>query len=449
MMENFLAEYGLSTREGVALMCLSEALLRVPDAETIDALISDKITPSEWGQHLGKSTSSLINTSTWGLMLTGNILKEKDEEGLAASMRSMVKRLGEPVIRTAVGQAMKELGRQFVLGTTIEKAIQRGKHYETKGFTYSYDMLGEAARTEADGIKYHLAYSKAIATLAPYCKSKSVHKNPGLSVKLSALHPRYEEGKKERVMSELVSRTFGLALLARSANMNFTIDAEEMDRLDISLDVIEAVLSNPALEGWDGFGVVVQAFGHRASFVIDWLYMLSKKLDRKITVRLVKGAYWDSEIKRAQVMGLEGFPVFTRKANSDVSYLSNARRLLDMTDHIYPQFASHNAHTATAVMKWPFQLVWAKAPMSFNACMAWAMRCMTRWSNRKKSPAASMRRWGLTLTCWPIWSVACWKMGPTLPSSTRLSIPISDRRKLRAIPSPRCVSWAMPSKTRS
>ena len=351
MMENFLAEYGLSTREGVALMCLSEALLRVPDAETIDALISDKITPSEWGQHLGKSTSSLINTSTWGLMLTGNILREKDEEGLAASMRSMVKRLGEPVIRTAVGQAMKELGRQFVLGTTIEKAIQRGKHYEAKGFTYSYDMLGEAARTEADGIKYHLAYSKAIATLAPYCTSDSVHKNPGLSVKLSALHPRYEEGKKERVMSELVSRTFGLALLARSANMNFTIDAEEMDRLDISLDVIEAVLSNPALAGWDGFGVVVQAFGHRASFVIDWLYMLSRKLDRKITVRLVKGAYWDSEIKRAQVMGLEGFPVFTRKANSDVSYLSNARRLLDMTDHIYPQFASHNAHTAVAVME--------------------------------------------------------------------------------------------------
>ena len=178
-----------------------------------------------------------------------------------------------------------------------------------------------------------------------------MHKNPGLSVKLSALHPRYEEGKKARVMSELVSRTFGLALLARSANMNFTIDAEEMDRLDLSLDVIEAVLSNPALEGWDGFGVVVQAFGHRASFVIDWLYMLSKKLDRKITIRLVKGAYWDSEIKRAQVMGLEGFPVFTRKVNSDVSYLSNARRLFDMTDHIYPQFASHNAHTATAVME--------------------------------------------------------------------------------------------------
>ncbi|WP_319497122.1 bifunctional proline dehydrogenase/L-glutamate gamma-semialdehyde dehydrogenase PutA [uncultured Cohaesibacter sp.] len=351
MMENFLAEYGLSTREGVALMCLSEALLRVPDAETIDALINDKITPSEWGQHLGQSTSSLINASTWGLMLTGSILKEKEEEGLAASMRSMVKRLGEPVIRTAVGQAMKELGRQFVLGTTIEKAIERGKHYEAKGFTYSYDMLGEAARTEADGIKYHLAYSKAIATLAPFCKSPSVHKNPGLSVKLSALHPRYEEGKKARVMSELVSRTFGLALLARSANMNFTIDAEEMDRLDLSLDVIEAVLSNPALEGWDGFGVVVQAFGHRASFVIDWLYMLSRKLDRKITIRLVKGAYWDSEIKRAQVMGLEGFPVFTRKVNSDVSYLSNARRLFDMTDHIYPQFASHNAHTATAVME--------------------------------------------------------------------------------------------------
>ncbi|WP_394706220.1 bifunctional proline dehydrogenase/L-glutamate gamma-semialdehyde dehydrogenase PutA, partial [uncultured Cohaesibacter sp.] len=316
-----------------------------------DALISDKITPSEWGQHLGQSSSSLINASTWGLMLTGRILKEKDEEGLASTMRSMVKRMGEPVIRTAVGQAMKELGRQFVLGTNIEKAIARAKTMEAKGYTYSYDMLGESARTEKDAIKYHIAYSDAITALAPYCKSDSIHRNPGISVKLSALHPRYEIGKKDRVMSELTSRVFGLALLARSANMNFNIDAEEMDRLDLSLDVIEEVLSNPALAGWDGFGVVVQSYQHRASFVIDWLYMLAKKLDRKITVRLVKGAYWDAEIKRAQVMGLEGFPVFTRKVNSDVSYLSNARRLLDMTDHIYPQFASHNAHTVTAIME--------------------------------------------------------------------------------------------------
>ena len=351
MMENFLAEYGLSTREGVALMCLAEALLRVPDADTIDALISDKIAPSEWGMHMGKSSSPLINASTWALMLTGKVLKKQDEEGLVQTLHSMVKRMGEPVVRTAVAQAMKELGRQFVLGTNIERATSRAKGMEAKGYSYSYDMLGESARTEADAQKYHLAYSDAITALAHHCKSDNIHKNPGISVKLSALHPRYEMGKKERVLSELTSRTFGLALLAKSANMSFNIDAEEMDRLDLSLDVIEQVLSNPTLAGWDGFGVVVQAFGHRASFVIDWLYMLAKKLDRKITVRLVKGAYWDTEIKRAQVMGLESFPVFTRKVNSDISYLSNARRLLDMTDRIYPQFASHNAHSVASILE--------------------------------------------------------------------------------------------------
>ena len=351
MMENFLAQYGLSTREGVALMCLAEALLRVPDAETIDALISDKIAPSEWGQHLGQSSSPLINASTWALMLTGKVLKDKEEVGLASTLQSMVKRMGEPVVRTAVAQAMKELGRQFVLGTTIERATARAKAMEDKGYVYSYDMLGESARTEEDARKYHLAYSDAITALAPYCKSETIHQNPGISVKLSALHPRYEMAKKERVMSELTSRTFALALLAKSANMAFNIDAEEMDRLDLSLDVIEQVFSDPALAGWDGFGVVVQSYGHRASFVIDWLYLLAEKLDRKITVRLVKGAYWDTEIKRAQVLGLEGFPVFTRKVNSDVSYLSNARRLLDKADRIYPQFASHNAHSVAAIME--------------------------------------------------------------------------------------------------
>jgi RHH-type proline utilization regulon transcriptional repressor/proline dehydrogenase/delta 1-pyrroline-5-carboxylate dehydrogenase len=351
MMESFLAEYGLSTREGVALMCLAEALLRVPDADTIDALISDKIAPSQWGQHLGQSASSLINASTWGLMLTGKVLQGGEEDGLISTLHGMVRRLGEPVIRTAVAQAMKELGRQFVLGRTIEEATDRAKGMEAKGFTYSYDMLGEAARTEGDAKKYHLAYSDAITALAPACKSDDNRKNPGISVKLSALHPRYEMGKKERVLTELTSRTESLALLAKSANMGFNIDAEEMDRLDLSLDIIEAVLSNPALAGWDGFGVVVQAFSHRASFVLDWLYNLSIKLDRKIMVRLVKGAYWDTEIKRAQVMGLPGFPVFTRKVNSDVSYLSNARKLLGMTDRIYPQFATHNAHSVAAILE--------------------------------------------------------------------------------------------------
>ncbi|WP_114008173.1 bifunctional proline dehydrogenase/L-glutamate gamma-semialdehyde dehydrogenase PutA [Cohaesibacter intestini] len=351
MMESFLAQYGLSTKEGIALMCLAEALLRVPDPDTIDALISDKIAPSEWGVHLGKSASSLVNASTWGLMLTGKLLKTDEEKGLATTLHSMVKRMGEPVVRTAVAQAMKELGRQFVLGTTIEKATNRAEGMQKKGYVYSYDMLGESARTEADAMRYHIAYSDAITALAKHCKSDDTMKNPGISVKLSALHSRYEMGKKDRVLKELTSRTLSLALLAKSANMGFNIDAEEMDRLDLSLDVIEKVFSDPALAGWDGFGVVVQSYGHRASFVVDWLYALTHKLDRKITVRLVKGAYWDAEVKRAQVMGLESFPVFTRKVNSDVSYLSNARRLLDMTDRIYPQFASHNAHSVAAILE--------------------------------------------------------------------------------------------------
>jgi RHH-type proline utilization regulon transcriptional repressor/proline dehydrogenase/delta 1-pyrroline-5-carboxylate dehydrogenase len=342
IMESFLAEYGLSTKEGVALMCLAEALLRVPDAETIDALIEDKIAPSEWGKHLGHSSSSLVNASTWALLLTGKVLSE-EEEGLVGTLRAAVKRLGEPVIRTAVGQALKELGRQFVLGRTIEEAMEEAKEREAEGYSNSFDMLGEAARTEADAKRYHLAYSEAISELAANCKSDDIRVNPGISVKLSALHPRYEFG-------ELVPRAQSLALLAKSANMGFNIDAEEADRLDLSLDVIEALLSNPALKGWDGFGVVVQAYGPRGSLVVDWLYALAESLDRRIMVRLVKGAYWDTEIKRAQVMGLASFPVFTRKISTDISYISCARKLLGMTDRIYPQFATHNAHTAAAVL---------------------------------------------------------------------------------------------------
>jgi RHH-type proline utilization regulon transcriptional repressor/proline dehydrogenase/delta 1-pyrroline-5-carboxylate dehydrogenase len=259
--------------------------------------------------------------------------------------------MGEPLVRNAVAQAMKELGRHFVLGTTIEKASQRARQLEGQGYTYSYDMLGEAARTEADARRYHLAYSDAITALAPACKHADIRDNPGISVKLSALHARYEIGQCDRVMVELVARASSLAVLARSANMGFNIDAEEADRLDISLEVIEAILSNPALKGWDGFGVVVQAFGRRASYVIDWLYALTQRLDRKIMVRLVKGAYWDTEIKRAQVMGLDDYPVFTRKVNTDVCYLACAKKLLGMTDRIYPQFATHNAHSVAAVLE--------------------------------------------------------------------------------------------------
>ena len=351
LMEVFLSEYGLSTNEGIALMCLAEALLRVPDRETIDDLIEDKIAPSEWGAHLGRSSSSLVNASTWALMLTGKVLKEDQAPGVANVLHGAVKRLGEPVIRSAVSRAMKELGHQFVLGRDIGEAIKRGGARAAQGYTFSYDMLGEAALTARDAQKYHAAYAQAIARLATECTNSDIRANPGISIKLSALHPRYEVGQRDRVMAELVPATLELALAARKAGMGLNIDAEEADRLDLSLDVIEAVLRHPGLAGWDGFGVVVQAYGKRAAPVIDWLHALAGELDRRIMVRLVKGAYWDTEIKRAQVEGLDCFPVFTRKAATDVSYLCCAHKLLGMTDRIYPQFATHNAQTVAAILE--------------------------------------------------------------------------------------------------
>lgn len=349
LMEAFLSEYGLSTSEGVALMCLAEALLRVPDAETVDDLIRDKIAPHDWSAHSGESASIFVNASTWALMLTGRVLDESGD-GVESLLRGMVRRLGEPVIRTAVAAAMREMGEQFVLGRTISEAIKRGRSMTAKGYTYSYDMLGEAARTEADAQRYHKAYADAIAALQAEAKSGDIRVNPGISVKLSALHPRYEATHKAQMMPLMTARLLELAQAARAARMGLNIDAEEADRLDVSLDVIEQVLADPSLEGWDGFGVVVQAYGQRAPFVIDWLHALAGKLGRRIMVRLVKGAYWDTEIKRAQVMGLDGYPVFTRKVNTDVSYIACARKLLSMTDRIYPQFATHNAHTVAAIL---------------------------------------------------------------------------------------------------
>ncbi|WP_347138410.1 bifunctional proline dehydrogenase/L-glutamate gamma-semialdehyde dehydrogenase PutA [Paracoccus sp. SSK6] len=347
LMEHFLAEYGLSTREGVALMCLAEAMLRVPDKITIDALIEDKIAPSDWGRHLGEASSSLVNASTWALMLTGKVL----DDDQAGTLRRMVRRLGEPVIRTAVGRAMKEMGRQFVLGQTITDALDRARTREKQGFTYSYDMLGEAAMTGADAARYARAYAEAIAAIAKACDKGSVEQNPGISIKLSALHPRYEVAQEARVMRELVPVVLRLAQAAKAANMGMNIDAEEQDRLVLSLKVIEAVLPDPSLAGWDGFGVVVQAYGKRAGQTIDWLHDLATRLDRRIMVRLVKGAYWDSEMKRAQVDGHPGFPLFTSKVATDVSYIANARKLIGYGDRIYPQFATHNAHTVAAILE--------------------------------------------------------------------------------------------------
>ncbi len=350
LMEVFLAEYGLSTDEGVALMCLAEALLRVPDARTMDELIDDKITPSAWNEHLGKSSSSLVNASTWALMLTGKVLNEEGS-GVVASLRGAVKRLGEPVIRAAVGQAMREMGRQFVLGQSIGEAIKRGENQHLKGFTYSYDMLGEAALTAADAARNLAEYAGSIRALGPFCTGTDIRDNPGISIKLSAIHPRYEYSQRARVLDELVPRVLELAKLAAGFGIGLNIDAEEAARLELSLDVIGAVLPDPALAGWDGFGVVVQAYSKRAGPVLDWLHALAELHDRRIMVRLVKGAYWDTEIKRAQVDGLGDFPVFTRKQATDISYICCAAKLLGMGARIYPQFATHNAHTVAAVLE--------------------------------------------------------------------------------------------------
>ena len=349
LMEVFLAEYGLSTEEGIALMCLAEALLRVPDAPTIDALIEDKTAPSDWSAHLGHSSSPLVNASTWGLMLTGRVLKDGD--GPASVLRGAIRRLGEPVIRTAVGRAIREMGHQFVLGRDIDEALRRGRQAAQKGYTFSYDMLGEAAMTAADARHYFDAYAGAIAALAPQAKSDDTRDNPGISIKLSALHPRYETAQKDRVMAELVPRVRALARAARAANMGLNVDAEEQDRLELSLDVIEAVLADEALAGWNGFGVVVQAYGKRAGPLIDWLHATAEALDRRLMVRLVKGAYWDTEIKHAQEQGVDGFPVFQTKPGTDVSFLCCAQKLAAMTDRLYPQFATHNAHTVAAILE--------------------------------------------------------------------------------------------------
>ena len=348
LMESFLAEYGLATDEGVALMSLAEALLRVPDAETVDALIHDKVGGSDWTIHFGASSNQFVNFSSWALSVTADVLGDP-EIGPKNALHRAIARLGEPVIRTAVAQAMRLLGSQFVFGRTIDEAMVNARKPEAQGYRYSYDMLGEAARTSADAVRYFDAYARAIATLAPHCTAQSVRDNPGISVKLSALHPRYEFAQRHRVMAELVESTRQLALAARAANMGFNIDAEEADRLDLSLDIIAAVLATPGLAGWDGFGVVVQAYGKRVLPLIDWLDATARSLDRRIMVRLVKGAYWDAEIKRAQVLGLPGYPVFTRKASTDISYIAAAKKLFAASS-IYPQFATHNAHTASAVL---------------------------------------------------------------------------------------------------
>ena len=349
----FLQQYDLSSEEGVLLMCIAEALLRIPDADTADRLIADKITSARWKDHIGASDSLFVNASTWGLMLTGQLLSLDDVaiRNPAQALAKIAGRAGEPVVRTAMRQAMRIMGHQFVMGRTIDEALARSAKKGNRVYRYSYDMLGEAALTARDARRYFDAYYAAIDKIgAAGGPAGDIFSTPSISVKLSALHPRYTYTHHDRVMSELVPRVAELAARARESGIALTVDAEESDRLEISLQVFERVYRDNALRAYEGFGLAVQTYQRRARSVIRFLAELANDVGRRIPVRLVKGAYWDTEIKRAQEQGLESYPVYTRKAHTDVSYLACARQALDAGSAIYAQFATHNAHTLASVM---------------------------------------------------------------------------------------------------
>ena len=351
--DSLMQEYALSTQEGVALMCLAEALLRVPDAATADRLIRDKIGGADWDSHRNQSDSTFVNASTWALMLTGRVVKldtaaKWDFPGI---LRRLVTRSGEPVIRQAVTYAMRIFSRQFVLGRTIEEAMKEAKPWRDKGYRFSFDMLGEAAYTAKDARRYYDSYRDALHAIAKAAPDKTtpVFERPSISVKLSALHPRYEWVKRDRVFDELLPRLNALAAEARDNNLGFTVDAEEAERLDLMLEIFEIMGTDPRLAGWNGLGLAVQAYQKRVLPVIGWLADLAHRQKRRIPVRLVKGAYWDTEIKRAQELGIADYPVFTRKLATDMSYLAGARAMFAAGDAIFPQFATHNAHTLAAI----------------------------------------------------------------------------------------------------
>ena len=355
-LDAFLQQYGLATEEGIALMCLAEALLRVPDSRTADALIRDKISEVDWSEHMGTSSSTFVNAATFSLMLTGEVLERPQEasRGLGSTLRGAVTRLGEPVIRTATLQAMKILGGQFVFGRTIDEALKRAAPERARGLTHSFDMLGEAAMTMADAERYRLSYERAIDRLSREAKG-GVEDSPGISVKLSALYPKYDVFHAEAAIAHLVPVVRALAIRARDADIHFTVDAEEAERLELSLDIVEALVADDDLfangtpGGWAGFGLAIQAYQKRGQHVCEWVGKLAERHSRKLFVRLVKGAYWDTEIKLAQVGGYSGFPVFTRKLGTDVSYLACAKVLLDAGDALLPAFATHNAYTVAAI----------------------------------------------------------------------------------------------------
>ncbi|MDW8371159.1 MAG: bifunctional proline dehydrogenase/L-glutamate gamma-semialdehyde dehydrogenase PutA [Geminicoccaceae bacterium] len=350
--ETFLRAWGLDTEEGVTLMCLAEALLRIPDAATQDLLIKDKLADRAWPARVQGSASFLLSASAFGLVLSGKLLRfDRPGEELASRLGRLVARLGEPVVREALRQAMQLLGRQFVLGQTIEQAIERAREAGRRGFLYSYDMLGEAARTAADAQRYLASYRRALEAVAASATAGELPLRPSLSIKLSALHPRYEFAQWRRLREELLPRLRDLFARARALSIPITIDAEESDRLEPMLDLLDALARAPELVGWNGLGLAVQAYQKRALAVVDWLAELARRTDRRIPVRLVKGAYWDAEIKRGQQLGLEDYPVWTRKVATDVCYLACARRLLDGGDLFWPQFATHNAHTIAWVLE--------------------------------------------------------------------------------------------------
>ncbi len=349
----FMHEYGLSSEEGIVLMCLAEALLRIPDAETADDFIAEQITSGDWESHLGHSDRLFVNASSWGLMLTGRIVRlgMPGDDGETNILARLVNRTGEPFIRQALKHAMRILGDQFVMGRTIEEARARSAQYEKSGYLITYDMLGESAMTTPDAERYFERYKKAIDVIGRDLPPLNHHHvdalmdRPEISVKLSALHPRFEQSQSARVRRELGARLNSLARAARENNIPLTVDAEEQEHLDLTLQIFADAMADPAFQGWPGLGIAVQSYSRRALPVLRWLLKISKSLDRKIPIRLVKGAYWDSEIKYAQAHGLANFPVFTRKANTDISYLACMRQILTNPQAFYPQFATHNAHT--------------------------------------------------------------------------------------------------------
>ncbi|MEJ2383459.1 MAG: bifunctional proline dehydrogenase/L-glutamate gamma-semialdehyde dehydrogenase PutA [Xanthomonadales bacterium] len=351
VLDAFMQQYDLSSEEGVVLMCLAEALLRIPDSATAEKLIADKLGDADWESHLGKSSSVLVNASTFGLMLTGKLvaLSEQTRSNFRTTLKRMVNRSGEPLVRTAIRQAMRIMGFQYVMGRTIDEALERSLEKKHRPYRHSFDMLGEAALTDADSRRFMASYRAAIEAIGRSDRSDDLFEAPSISVKLSALHPRFEFAQRERVLRELTPKLLELAQLARANRIALTVDTEEADRLMLTLDVFAAVLADASLTDWDGLGLALQTYQKRAFAVIDWLAALARANNRRIPVRLVKGAYWDSEIKHAQVEGLDGYPVFTRKANTDVSYIACAKKVLENRAAFYPQFATHNAHTIAAV----------------------------------------------------------------------------------------------------